>query len=81
MTIYYLAEYQTHRFGTFQAIAADYNDSLNLLVQGLRQYAADWGLDNWIDFNSITVKSFPSNAILRDDLERIEITSAGVTHV
>jgi len=71
--MFYLAEYYTHRFGVFQAIAADHDQAISILIEGLRMHAAEWDLHDWIDFNNIAVKAFPANAVLRDSVETLHI--------
>ena len=64
--MYYLAQYYTHRFGTFQAIANTQDQARADLIAGLQTHAADWGLRDWIDQGNIELLVFMPGTVYRD---------------
>ncbi len=77
--MYYLAEYYTHRFGTFQAIADTRADAVALLNEGLKIHAQEYALQDWIDADNIDVKAFRFDSVLRDSLGIIKVPQ-GLLH-
>ena len=77
--MYYLAEYYTHMFGTFQAIADTRADAVALLNEGLKIHAQEHGLQDWIDADNIDVKAFRFDSVLRDSLGIIKVPQ-GLLH-
>jgi len=71
--MYYLAEYYTHRFGTFQAIADTRADAMALLKEGLKIHAQEYALHDWVDVDNIDVKAFRFDTVLRDSLSIIKV--------
>jgi hypothetical protein len=73
--MYYLAQYYTHRFGTFQAIAETRETAIGDLIKGLQSHANEWGLRDWIDQANIEILTFNAGVVYRDG-EPIEAAHA-----
>ena len=73
--MYYLAQYYTHRFGTFQALAETQETATADLIKGLQSHANEWGLRDWIDLDNIEILTFSAGVVYRDG-EPIEAAHA-----